>query len=388
MAGAVNGPARWLVLAMLAGAMPGCLDRGDGAARDLLRAAVEAHGGVEALRRLDGLAMTCSGTFKGHATFTRRLDARLPDRWAMEVSLADGAVMRFGVDRGRCRRQDRLFVRTCDPAEYASTARVLEARLLHRLLDAPLRSAGTVEVGGRPCPAVQAGDLQLVFDPDSSVLRQVRYEKDRVETYSELREVAGGARFAARRVLTIGGAVDVDEVCEVLPGGADERRLVLPPENRDGDVVDGVDPERLVAVTVVRDPRAGDLRVVLDAAERELGPRLSRSDGWVLGPPSGPGGDWEVAVTLEPGARPPEAPGFRVETWPSRRYAGVFVAGDPLEAPSRWPRLSAVLDGRGLSAAPGARLEVLVPPAGGTPSLLRVAVVPSGTGEVDGPGPR
>lgn len=383
-----RGPRGWriTILAVLAATWIGCPDRGDGAARDLLRAAVEAHGGVEALRRLDDVAMTCSGTFKGRLAFTRRLDARWPSRWAMEVRLADGAVMRFGVDRGRCRRQDRFFVRACDPVEFAATAEVLQARSLHRLLGAPVRSAGTVLVDRRPHPAVQAGDLQLVFDPDSRFLKQVRYAGDHVETYSEEREVLG-VRFAARRVLTIGGAPDVEEVCEILPGGADERWLVLPPENRDGDVVDGVDPERLVAVTSVRDPSAGGLRSVLDAAERELGRWLSRSDGWVLRPPSGPRDDWEVAVTLEPGARPLQAPGFRVETWPPRRYAGVFVAGDPLEAPSQGPRLSAVLDDRRLSAAPDARIEVLVSPGVG-PSLLRVAAVPSRTGGVDGPGPR
>lgn len=367
---------RWAyAFPLLLGVLAGCRECGDQRAKALILAATEAHGGVEALRRLDNVALVCSGTFKQRLHFTRRLDARLPSQWVMEVRLPAGNSVRFGVNDGVCRRVEGFFVRECDFKEMSVITQVLNARFLHRLIEKPVRFGGMVEVEGRPYPSVIASDLQLVFDPDTHLLRQVRYGGDHVEAYSDEKDVFG-ARLASRRVLTIGGIVDIEETCEFLPGGADEQRLLLPPPNRDGDVVEGIDPPRLVAMKPVQGPRP-EAGAIVKAAEANLGPHLSRSEGVILMPPMEPGGEWLAGVTLEPESKVTSDPSpFRIEKWPARRYVGVFFAGDHTMALTLWPRLSEVAEGRGLERVPGLRLEVIVPtePEEGL-SLLRVPVV-------------
>src|SRR5262249_8617186 len=150
-----------------------------------------------------------------------------PATWATELRLHGQPAMQFGMDGERCWRRDRQFVSDCsarDLVEYQRFGTLLRLRFLHGLNDRPLLPAGAVQVDGTQVPAISVGDLVLAFDPRSHLLVQVT-TGNRVETYSNFRQV-DGALVAATRTLFIGGALDVEDTWDaILPGQADAQLL-------------------------------------------------------------------------------------------------------------------------------------------------------------------
>lgn len=359
--------------------------------RDLLERSVEAHGGRARLATLDNLEVVSHGRFKGKVDFTRRLSYRAPDAWRMRIDVGGVPVMAFGVNGARCWRKDRQFVSPCaeeDRAEQSRVTSVLTARFLHRLDASGLAASPDVDLEGQAAPALRAGDLQLVFDRKSRLLRQVRYGES-VETFSEYRDV-GGAMVGARRVLTIGGELDVEETwSDIRPGVVTPAQLAPPPAAAEGVFVDEVDFERPVAWTEVDDLGAAEQAVrSLEQFARAQGRGVSSSDGYVLIPPKDDQKRWQLAITLEAGA--PLAArhqgALHLESWPSQRIAGSFQRGDPAAVLAKRGELDAKLGRRGLGVVPGARYQLLcaadcfrVPPAKRL-TLLRVAVRPKTNG--------
>jgi hypothetical protein len=356
-------------------------------ARALLQSALEAHGGRAALAQFDNLRIVSNGRFKGALPFRRTVDYRGPDTWSMTIEFSGGAGMRFGVAGDRCWRSERHLTALCSDGERRENARIAALHNAHllRINEAEVRPAGTVDVDGRVCPAIRAGDVVLAFDPVSHRLAQVRLE-DRIDTLSDYRSV-GGAQVAAHRVLTIGGQLDVDETwTEIVPGGADPQALRVPELPRDGLTVDETDAERPVAWMDVEDA-AHDLPAAiarLDAFIRARGRSVSDSDGVILSAPDEAthGRSWRVAVGVE-GGEPLAAAvedGLHLETWPAVRIVGVFHLGDPLPTDAVRATLRSVMRERGLVASNGARWQILFPredldrPPAERLSLVRIAV--------------
>jgi hypothetical protein len=175
--------------------------------RTLLDAAIEAHGGVAALSRFDNLRVSSSVVFRETVRLERRLDLRLPSSFAMTITREGREVLVFGQSGDRCWRRDDGDVLPCRPRDVSDHRRildVLQARLLPHLL------------------------LQIDYEEGG-----VQW----VERFTEFAEHAG-ATIAEHRELTIGGAPDVSETwTEVVPGGADPSRFLLPvePSNTDAD---------------------------------------------------------------------------------------------------------------------------------------------------------
>jgi hypothetical protein len=361
----------------------------------LLSAAIEAHGGVEALSRLDDLHVSSEAVFiRGGIELRRTLDFRAPASLAMEIARDGVPILSFGLAEGRCWRTDRAFVRTCGPEDLHDQERivdVLNARFLHRIDPTTVRDAGTVLIDGREALAIGTGDLRLAFDPATNLLIQIDYEEAGarwVESYSEL-ESHGGALVARERTLTIDGVPDTtDNWTRIAPGVADPERLAPRDAPVPGDVYDGEDPSRIVAFTDI-DASVGateDERIArgVETVSRVLETNdmdTSGTDGPIL-ELADDGTTVRLALTLEAGG------GFEdrvdgavhIETRPLARYVGIFQRGLP--TPAQILALDGVLRARSLEVAPGQSHQlVLAADAAGQPltdslGLLRVSVVP------------
>lgn len=378
-----------LLLAIATLTVSGCRSRSEAVA--LVNAAIEAHGGREALARLDNVSVVSEVRFKDQAPLTRLFEAAGADEWMMEIKHQDVSFMMFGMEKGRCWRKNRWFAWECtseDRQEIERTASVLDARFLHRLDTKKLEMAEKVPYDNRPAPSVRAGNLRLVFHPDSHLLVQVKYEDDRqVETFSEFETVAG-ALVGTRRVFTIDGELDVDETWrEIRPGEAAVDRIRGNSPTVAGDVVDELDGIRPVAWTEVSDVHDGLKNAVrsLEGFARTQGKVTSSSDGVLVtaltdgDSPSAPG-RWQVAITLEVGTAfaPAEVEGFHLDTWTESRFVGVFFEskGHPNDAPL--DSLFAEVKRRRLAPANGARPQVLLlnenKSGNSSMALVRIAV--------------
>ncbi|HEY8430153.1 MAG TPA: hypothetical protein VIL20_17350 [Sandaracinaceae bacterium] len=358
---------------------------------ELWRAAVAAHGGAEALSRLDDLRVSSRVSFRGQMELERTLHFRAPDRFSMTIAHEGRAAMSFGLAGERCWEQHRMFVLPCrrgSVAGHRRIAEVLRARFLHGLDPAALAPAGTISDGGRELPAVRAGELRLGFDPESHLLVRIEYEEPDglwVETYSDFVERAG-ARVARRRELAIAGELDVTETWnEIVPGGADPNALVPPETPELGSIFDGEDAARTVlvaSVVALEPPREGEDRLAsarrqLEALARSRGLRASGTDGLLVR--FAEDGE-EVALTLDaaPGASDGPAGPARIATWPGGRYVGVWVREQ--NARVSGPALDEAVRARGYEPQRGARSEFLLAPgAESRPpaeriGLLRLAV--------------
>jgi hypothetical protein len=357
-------------------------------ARALLRSAIEAHGGPAALAQLDNLRVVSNGRFKGTVPFRRTIDYRVPDAWSMTIDFSSGAQLRIGVTGDRCWRSERHLTALCSETDRQEDLRIADlhnARLLHRINEADVQPAGTVDVDGRRCPAIRVRDVLLAFDPLSHRLIQIRLD-DRTDTLSDYRSVAG-ALVATHRVLRIGGELDVDETwTEIVPGGADPEALRMPALPDDGVVVDFMDPVRPVAWTEVDDPQRSVSAAVarLDGFIRARGRNVSASDGVIVTVPDAADGGtgWRVAVGVEAGTPLADVSEnrLRMETWPAVRVLGVFHRGDPLQIEEPRAILTDRMRQGGLVPSDGARYQILFPrddidrPATERLSFVRIAV--------------
>lgn len=365
-------------------------------AAELLRAAVAAHGGADALAELDDLRVSSSVVFRDGVRLERSLHFRLPSSLAMRISHDGYEVMSFGLDGERCWRRHRAFVLDCEPSDIADHRRILaviDARVLHRLDPASATSAGTVRVGAVDAPAVRIGDMRLAFDPSTHHLIGIDYV-DRglhhVETYSELTTV-GRAVIATRRVLTIDGVQDVSETwTEIVPHGSDPALFGARPAPEPGAIFDGMDAARVVAWVDVAElagaTGTADERRAL--AHRELvqfvrgrSMRESGTEGPIV---SWQDGSERVAITLEEVRVFEEIHegAFHVTTWPAARYLGTYVRGSADEARGSSEALHEVAAERGLQVVTGASLELLLVPEAEERwpaerfGLVRIAVEP------------
>jgi len=355
-------------------------------AQELLRSAIDAHGGSAALAPLDNVRMVSQGRFGGVVQIRRTVHYRAPNTWAMTVEFPDGGVMRFGVSGDRCWRSERHLTTECsdgDRSENALIGALFTAPLLHHIDPAAVEPAGTVAVHGKRYPAVRAGRLTLAFDPVSHRVTQARVD-DRVETFSDYRRV-GNALIPGARVITRGGATDIEETwTEIVPGGADPEALRVPELPHEGLTVDLVDPPRPVAWVEVAD--LGNLRGTIARLDEFVvahGRRVSHSDGVVLtAPHDGDTAAWRVAIAVEGGEPllPTVENGVHLETWPATRVVGSFYRGDPLYIEGWRAAVRSALRERGVEPADGARWQVLFPldaldhPAAEQLSFVRIPV--------------
>jgi hypothetical protein len=349
-----------VLLAMLMVSSSACRDGQD--ARNLVQAAIEAHGGRERLAALDNVKVLGRGRFKGQLETTGTISFVAPATWAVEARLHGNAAMRFGMDGGRCWRRDRQFVSDCsgDDAEYRRWGEVFRLRLLRGLDQDSVSAAGERDVGGTKAPAVRIGELTLAFDPVSHRLIEISSGNWR-EVYSDFRDV-NGALVAAGRTFFIDGQLDAEETWdEILPGQADLAFLHPPAAPKDGDPLDEVDAERWVLTTAIENPAADLAKTVgsLDDVAQAQGQKVSASEGFVLTEPSSQGGanrPWDVSIGLErtSGALPSAPnPSFRFEHWPERRFLGVFHLGDPRNRDRKIARLQELMEQKRLEPVPG-----------------------------------
>lgn len=363
---------------------------------ELLRLAIEAHGGAAALAELDDLRVASSIVFGEGVRLERSLHFHAPSSLAMTISQDGHEGMAFGLDGDRCWRRARAFVLACEPSDVADHRRilgVLEARLLHRIDPARATGAGTVRVGDVDAPAIRIGSLRLAFDPVAHHLLAIDYvdrEQHHVEIYSELVGV-GRARFASHRVLTIDGEPDVSETwTEIVPGGSDAAAFAAGVAPTPGAIFDGDDPARPVVwveVDRIADrARPGEDRLALGHREllafaSEHSMRESGNEGpivfWVDGVE-------HIAITLEETREFASVDEglFHVTTWPAAWYAGTWMRGAPDDADAASERLAQLATEQGHRRAEGAPVELLLEPgAQHQPEderfgLLRVAVAP------------
>lgn len=378
--GCVNAKRSALVAALVLSASTGC--EGERDVRAIVDAAIAAHGGRARIDALESVTVRGTGRFRARTSLRATVVYASPSRWCVDAESDSGVTMRFGFDGERCWREDRHLVRACndgDRAGYAIFAEVLGARLGRGLDASRFVMADDVVLDGRPAPALRAGELVYVFHPETHRVAQIRYG-DAVEALGGYERVAG-VLVATRRVLTIGGELDVqDQWDEIVPSGSAPRGLRAPAPPGDGTIIDYVDPERWVVWTEVdsleRDQAVGSL----EALARSRAHPISASDGLVLTPLDAPGGHgrWRIAITVETG-QPAVVGAMHVERWPAQRWAGLFHAGDPRSALSRAPTLQRWMDAHGLAPRDDARWQVLAPDerqagASGELSLLRIAV--------------
>lgn len=340
-------------------------------ARTLLRAAIAAHGGREPLARFDDFRIVSNVLFKGMAGLHRTVDYRGAARWAMSVAAQEGVLLRMGVDGTRCWKQDRYRVEAClegEGREGSWMAVEHNAWVLHQIEEAALQPAASVRIGLRAYPAIRAGEMVLVFDPQSDRLVQVRHG-DRVDALSDFRSV-DGALIATHRVVTLAGEPDLEETwTAILPGGSDPRALQAPQPPAAGVIVDDTDPARPVAWTELDDPVADAAVAVqrLDEFIRRRGRSPSASDGVIWTAPDHDGtvsgARWRLAVGVEVGAplTPVDENGLHLEVWPATRVLGVFHQRDFHAAEEQREPLVRLLQERGLVPAAGARLQILAP---------------------------
>lgn len=336
---------------------------------EVLARAIQAHGGREALSRLDNLRVESEVLYKGQLRLQRTIDWQGPENWSMTLRGAGGLRMRLGMAAGECWRQNQYLAVPCtesDRLEHQRIAALHRARLLHRIEPEALRPARSMMVDGRYCPAIQAGETTLVFDPQTHRLAQIRLE-DRVDRLSEYREVQG-AMVAAHRVLTIAGALDVEETWrEILPGGADAAALQAPELPRPGLVIQDTDPARPVASMSVEDPDRDIQAAIdqLDAFIRRQGFQPSASDAVILTAPDtgAPAGDsWRVSVIVEANRRisPVEERGLVLDERPDISFLGMFERGDVAQVYAHAPEVTRRLEERNRTPASGAGWEILV----------------------------
>lgn len=378
-----------LVLTALIGLA--CVQCSDGPRSDpvaLLDAAIAAHGGRDRLAQLDNLRVVSEAHFKGTLPMRRTVHWCGAGTWAMALEVDGKEVMRFGMNDGRCWKKDHHLVSECsavDEQELRRIALLFDARLLHHFDRSAVAPSPAVEVEEVSCPALRAGDLVLVFDPASHRLVQVRLE-DRIDTLSDYRDV-GGAMIAARRVLTIGGKLDLDETWTLLePGRADAEAIRPPQLPRAGLVIEETDLPRPVAWMEVDDPErdAPSALKMLDDFVRAQGRRPGHADGLILmrTDDADPVGQWQLAVGVE--ATTPLVPmaqeGLHLDVLPEMRFLGIFLNGDPPAIVAQRDQLQRLLQERNLRPAAGARWQILLPrdALGYRPaerlSLLRIAV--------------
>lgn len=368
--------------------LAGCRAKAD--PRATLEAAIAAHGGRERLQRFDQLVVESSGNYKGQLPFVRTLHYRAPDTWSMTIRAPDGATMAFGVEGARCWRKDRPFVVRCADADRKESARVtslLGARFLHRLDPSKLSAGPMVSLEGGSAPSLFVGDMQLVFDPSSRYLRQIRFESS-VESLSGFRDV-DGVMVGTHRVLTIDGALDIDETwTQIHAGQSTSAEQLAPPFSEDGELLDEPGSDRAVVWTEVDDlESSAQAHKRLQEFARANGQEVSSSDGLSFSRSSEPGAPprWRIALTLESRRPPPVHEGDRhMEVWRGERVLGIFHRGEVAGAFAREGSLERELRKRGLKPRAGARHEVLC--AGACLSLpprerlgfLRIAVEPAG----------
>lgn len=335
----------------------------------LLTQAIHAHGGREALSKLENLHVVSDVVYKGHLPMLRTIHWRGPQDWSMTLEGAGGLSMRLGIADGRCWRQNQYLAIACaesDELEHQRIAALHGARLLHRLDAGNLRPAPSVSVDGRRCQALRAGDLTLVFDPQSHLLVQIRLA-DRVDTLSEYREVQG-SMVAAHRVLTIGGELDVEETWkEITPGAADPVAIRAPELPHDGLVIEGKDAPRPIASMEIDDPESDTVEAItkLDAFIRRQGLQPSASDAVILTAPSaGSAGSrrWRIGVAVEANKQiaPIEEGGLRLEGQGAVAFLGVFCRGDVAQVYGRQSEMERLAKERDLTPSPPARWEILV----------------------------
>lgn len=353
------------LLATLAACQPQSVPSTDIEARALLQTAIEAHGGGEALARFDDFRIASTVRFKDRATLIRTVDYRDRNHWSMAVATEQGSGFRVGVDGERCWKQDRHRVETCADGEQRQMELMAidhNAWVLHHLDASSVRPAEPVRVGWRHYPAIRAGDLVLVFDPDSHLLAQIHHGQ-RVEALSDYQPVAGVV-IATRRSVFLAGEPDLEETwTEILPGGSDSDALRAPARPADGVVVDDIDPERLVAWTELNDP-IGDAKAAVAQLDEFIHRQRrlpSGSEGIVWTAPEERGGRWRLAVGVEIGEplRAVEERGLHLEQWAATRVLGMFHSGDFHAAVAQRPALMELMQERGLAPAPAARLQIL-----------------------------
>ncbi len=364
-------------LLLAAGCRPGPDPASRAKAVKVLDAAIEAHGGRERLRAFENFHLTSEGSFKGAASFRRTVDYLGPEHWAMTVAFAEGA-LRLGVDGARCWKEDRYRVEPCaDERERRQNA---WSGIEHNVWVLATVDPAGVELASASPPAIRSGDLEVVFDPDTHLVKEIRHAT-RVEVLSDYRTVAG-VQVAGRRQVILDGAPDVDERWrDIVPGGAERAAVAAPAVPADGVVRDAVDPTRQVAWVELGDPLADAPGAVerMDRAIHRLGRNPSASDGLIWLPPAaGDSGRWRLAVGIEINAPMAvrESDGVHFETWPPTRELGIYHDGGVLRFDEKRSRLDQLARDRGLSPE-DMRLQVLTSreilraPAGGL-SLIRL----------------
>jgi hypothetical protein len=360
--------------------------------RELVEAAIEAHGGREQLARLNNVKLIGRGRFKGQLEIVGTISFVAPDTFATEARLGGHVAMQFGMDGDRCWQRTRHFVRDCsadDEREYRRFGEVLRFRLLHGLEGRSLVPVGYRNVGGIEAPSVSVGDFVLAFHPTTHLLIEVS-SGDRVETYSDFRQF-GGVLIGTSRTVLINGEIDVHDTWDDIHFDQADAKALHPPLPADGQTMDDIDPERWVATTEIADLE-DDLVVALGSLDdfaREHGQVVSASEGIVLTQPprenSADARRWELSVGLEPTtAGLPSTPGttFRFERWPEVRFVGVFHQGAPLVIAEKEEILRRLMHETGVTPAPGSRLqfvctrEGLAQPLESRVCLMRLVVEP------------
>ena len=206
----------------------------------MLLAAIEAHGGLDRLSRVESVKLEIHGVRT--KPYAQTVLWRDDGSWVSRTN-ESGAYEALGMTRGECWRQNALrVVLPCDEAHRRAAAAAvvaMHARMLHPLLGEQLAWAGRPSVGGADADMVRTGALSLAFHATTHLLLQLATSAEghtRTETATEYVEVEG-VRLASHIVTAIDGRiVDDAMVTEASLDAVPSDLLAVPDQVEDGGV--------------------------------------------------------------------------------------------------------------------------------------------------------